>query len=153
MYEVNDKRGSSDPVYQEGVHQSLLALYKQLRFHPRFREADMLHPYEWIRVSSTTVMTREHFKCSCLSAQMAFHLTKDKIRNEYDSFSWDNLQDIDTAHLIRKWVSDSNLLCRSHEFLKQIGFEEFAVQMVRLHSSSTRFVDPPKPDSWKNIRG
>ena len=67
------------------------ALYKQLRWRRRFNEADMLHPYQWIQVSSTAVMTREHFKCTCLSAKMVFHLTKDKIRDKYDSFSWENL--------------------------------------------------------------
>jgi len=84
---------------------------------------------------------------------MAFHLTKDKIRDKYVSFSWENLRDVDTAHLVRLWVSESNLMCRSHEFLKQVGFDEFqAVQMVRLHTSSTHFDDPPKRYSSKNIR-
>jgi len=73
--------------------------------------------------------------------------------NKYVSFIWDNLPDVDTAHLVRLWVSESNLMYRSHEFLKQVGFEEFqAVQMVRLHTSSTHFVDPPTRYSSKNIR-
>ena len=153
MYEVNENIRASDPVFQEGAHQSSLALYKQLRRHPRFNEVDMLHPYEWMRVSSTAVMTREHFKCTFLSAQMAFHLTKHKIRDKYVSFSWENLQDKDITHLIRKWVFDSNVWLRSYEFLKEGGFEEFTVQKVRLHISCTHFIDSVEPDSWKiNVR-
>jgi len=82
MYEVNENMKASDPVYQEGAHQSSLALYKQLRSRRPFNEAEMLQLYEWMRVTSTAVMTGAHFKCSCLSAQMAFHLTRDKIRDK-----------------------------------------------------------------------
>ena len=152
MYEVNENRKASDPVYQEGAHQSSLALYKQLRSRRPFNEAEMLQPYQWMRVTSTAVMTEAHFKCSSLSAQMAYHLTKEKIRDKYVSFSWDNLPDVDTAHLVRLWIYESNLMCRSHEFLKQVGFEEFhRVQLVRLHTSSTDFVDPTTRCS-KNLR-
>jgi len=152
MYEVNEDTKVQDTVFQEGAHTSSLTLYKQLRSRRPFNEAEMLQPYEWMRVTTTAVMTEAHFKCSNLSAQMAFHLTKDKIRDKYVSFSWDNLPDVDTEHLVRHWIYESNLMCRSHEFLKQVGFEEFhRVQLVRLHTSSTDFVDPTTHCS-KNLR-
>jgi len=82
MYEVNEDIKASDPLHQQGAHQSSFDLYKQLRSRRPFNEAHMLQPYEWMRVTSTVVMTEAHFKCSSLSAQMAYHLTTDKIRDK-----------------------------------------------------------------------
>jgi hypothetical protein len=154
MYEVNDKTRAKDQAFQEGSHKGLMDLYKDLKpWHPAFDQALMIQPYEWLRVTDAASLFPPHLRSACISAKMAFHLTKEKIRDKYNSFSWSNLHDQETAHMIRKWMFDANAWLRSHECLKEVGFEEFAIQKVRLHISSTHFAESAEPNSWKiNVR-
>jgi hypothetical protein len=133
MFELNETPASEkDLEYLEGIQSDIPDLFRRMSGHPTLPDIQLIKPHEWLRVDSLAAMTQVHMTSSSALAMMAFALTKEKIKDGFQSFSWSHLNTV-AGHppliqaILRKMALDANAWLRSHEMLKDIAFQHYTV--------------------------
>lgn len=134
MFELNETPASDkDLEFLEGEQSDIPDLFCKIPDHPTLPHVHLIKPFEWLRVDSLAAMTQRHLTSASALAMMAFVLTKKKIKDGFQSFSWSTLNTVPEhppliEPILRKLSLDMNTWLRSHEMLKDIVFHDYSIE-------------------------